>query len=59
MKMEHIYLIAALHADGSEKLFRHAYTKKEYVMEALQELRNKREKDDKTVYYYCEFEVAK
>ena len=59
MKMEHIYLIAALHADGSEKLFRHAYTKNEYVMEALQELRDKQEEGDKTVYYYCEFEVVK
>lgn len=57
--MEHVYLIAALHADGSEHLFRKAYTKQEYVMEALQELRNKQEKDDKTVYYYCEFEVVK
>lgn len=57
--MKNIYLIAALHADGSEHLFRKAYTKQEYVMEALQELRNKQEKDDKTVYYYCEFEVVK
>lgn len=57
--MEHVYLIAALHADGSEHLFRNAYTKQEYVMEALQELRNKQEKDDKTVYYYCEFEVVR
>jgi len=57
--MEHVYVIAALYADGSEKLFRYAYTKQEYVMAALQELRDKREKDDKTVYYYCEFEVVK
>lgn len=57
--MKNIYLIAALHADGSEHLFRKAYTKQEYVMEALQELRNKQEKDDKTVYYYCEFEVVR
>lgn len=57
--MEHVYLIAALHADGSEHLFRKAYTKQEYVMEALRELRDKREEGDKTVYYYCEFEVEK
>lgn len=57
--MEHVYLIAALHEDGSEHLFRKAYTKQEYVMEALRELRNKQEEGDKTVYYYCEFEVAK
>lgn len=57
--MEHVYLIAALHADGSEHLFRKAYTKQEYVMEALQKLRDKREEGDKTVYYYCEFEVVK
>ena len=57
--MKNIYLIAALHADGSENLFRKAYTKQEYVMEALQELRDKQEEGDKTVYYYCEFEVVK
>ena len=57
--MKNIYLIAALYADGSERLFRKAYTKQEYVMEALRELRNKQEKGDKTVYYYCEFEVIK
>ena len=57
--MKNIYVIAALHADGSETLFRQAYTKQEYVMEALKELRDKQEKDDKTVYYYCEFEVVK
>ena len=57
--MEHVYVIAALHADGSENLFRHAYTKQEYVMEALQKLRKEQKEGDKTVYYYCEFEVAK
>lgn len=57
--MELIYLIAALHADGSEKLFRKAYTKQEYVMEAIQALRDKQEEGDKTVYYYCEFEVVR
>lgn len=57
--MKNIYVIAALHAGGSETLFRHAYTKQEYVMAALQELRDKQEDGDKTVYYYCEFEVVK
>lgn len=57
--MKNIYLIAALHADGSEKLFRHAYTKKEYVMAALQKLRKEQKEGDKTIYYYCEFEVVK
>ena len=57
--MEHMYLIAALYADGSERLYRNAYTKQEYVMEALHELREKQEKGDKTVYYYCEFEVVR
>lgn len=57
--MEHVYVIAALHADGTESLSRNAYTTKEYVMEALQKLRDKREEGDKTIYYYCEFEVVK
>lgn len=57
--MKNMYLIAALHADGSEHLFRKAYTKQEYVMAAILELRNKQEEGDKTVYYYCEFEVVR
>lgn len=57
--MKNIYMIAAMHADGSEHLFRKAYTKQEYVMEALQKLRNERKEGDKTVYYYCEFEVVR
>ena len=57
--MEKVYVIAALHEDGTECYFRKAYTKQEYVMEALQKLRKEQKEGDKTVYYYCEFEVAK
>ena len=57
--MEKVYIIAALHEDGTECYFRKAYTKQEYVMEALQKLRKEQNEGDKTVYYYCEFEVAK
>ena len=57
--MDKIYVIAALHEDGTECYFRKAYTKQEYVMEALQKLRDEQKECDKTIYYYCEFEVAK
>lgn len=57
--MKKIYVIAALHEDGTECYFRKAYTKQEYVMDALQKLRNEQKEGDKDIYYYCEFEVAK
>lgn len=57
--MKNMYLIAALHEDGTECYFRKAYTKQEYVMAALQKLRDERKEGDKTLYYYCELEVTK
>lgn len=59
--MKTVYLILSFDDEGKGKTYKTAFTKPEYALQAIEELRQrvKERGDKKTIFYYSEINIVK